>query len=314
MTAQRRPGRAGVWLVALAVAMAGCSVRAAGAQEPSVSLAGVIDFHTHTGPDSRPRSVDDLEAARSAKAAGMRGLVFKNHFTMTADRAALAMRHVDGIEIFGGVVLNRAVGGINVEAVQQMVQFSGGRGKVVWLPTFDAEDYVARQQSGAPFVSVVEAGRPVAGLADVFDLIAQHDLVLAMGHSSPEEVLVLLPEARRRGVRHIVITHVLGQGPTREQMRQMADAGAVMELDWYAVHQERRRIEDYVSLIADLGAEHFLMSSDLGQEGSPSHPDGLRAYIDALRGAGVSSQDIATMARHNPARLLGLEPDLPLEP
>ncbi len=71
-------------------------------------LAGVIDFHVHSGPDSRPRSLSDVEVARIAQRAGMRGLVFKNHFTMTADRAALAMEAVDGIEIFGGVVLNRA--------------------------------------------------------------------------------------------------------------------------------------------------------------------------------------------------------------
>ena len=53
----------------------------------TTDLDGVIDFHVHSGPDSRPRSVSDLEIARLARRAGMRGLVFKNHFTMTADRA-----------------------------------------------------------------------------------------------------------------------------------------------------------------------------------------------------------------------------------
>ena len=75
-------------------------------------------------------------------------LVFKNHYTMTADRAALAMQLVEGIEIFGGVALNRAVGGLNAEAVRQMTQFDGGRGKVVWLPTFDAEYCHERERRG----------------------------------------------------------------------------------------------------------------------------------------------------------------------
>lgn len=287
-----------------------CAGSPVGSQESTVSLAGVIDFHTHSGPDSRPRSVNDLDAVRGAKAAGMRGMVLKNHFTMTADRAALAMAEVDGIEVFGGVVLNRAVGGINVEAVQQLVQFSGGRGKVVWLPTFDAEYYVTRSEteSHGPYVSVLKDGRPVDGLEEIFTLVATHDLVLAMGHSSPEEVLMLLPEATRLGVRHIVITHVLGQSPTLGQMRHMAEAGAVMELDWYAVYQGRRTTAEYASLIAELGAENFLISSDLGQAGSPSHPDGLRTFIGALRDAGVPEEDIDTMARDNPARLLGLPP------
>lgn len=276
------------------------------AQEASVSLAGVIDFHAHAGPDSRPRSVSDGEAARAARAAGMRGLVFKNHFTMTADRAALAMEQVEGIEIFGGVVLNRAVGGLNVEAVRQMVAFSGGRGKVVWLPTFDAEHYVTREGSAGPFVSVVRDGRPAAALEAIFTLVAEHDLVLATGHSSPEEVLLLIPAAQRLGVRRILITHVFGQHPTREQMRRMAAAGAVLEIDWYAVHRGRRTVADYVSAIDDVGAEHFLISSDLGQEGSPLHADGLRTFIAALRDAGLADADIDVMARGNPARLLGL--------
>ena len=289
------------------VAVAVISVSAELAAQDSVSLAGVIDFHTHAGPDSRPRSVNDIDAARQARTAGVRGLVFKNHFTMTADRAALAMAQVDGIEIYGGIVLNRAVGGLNAEAVRQMVLFEGGRGKVVWLPTFDAEHYVQSHGSSDPFVSVVKDGRPVQALTDIFDSIAKHDLVLAMGHSSPEEVLLLIPEARRIGVKHILVTHVFGQGPTRIQMRRMAASGAVMELDWYAVYQGRRSVADYVSVIQEIGAEHFLISSDLGQRGSPSHTDGLRTFVRVLREQGISDGDIAVMAGGNPAKLLGLK-------
>ena len=271
-------------------------------------LGGIVDFHVHSGPDSRPRSVTDIEVARLARDAGMRGIVLKNHFTMTADRAALAMRQVDGLEIFGGLVLNRAVGGLNAEAVRQMVAFDGGRGKVVWLPTFDAENYVTSRGGTGGFVSVVEDGAPLPALTEIFQLIAEHDLVLAMGHSSPEEVLLLMPVAQRLGVRRILITHVFGQSPTREQMRGMADAGALLEIDWYAVHLGNLSLTDYVAAIREIGAEHFLMSSDLGQADSPLHTDGWRSYITALRDAGLSDDDIDLMARRNPARLLGLEP------
>ena len=295
------------WLAALAaVALAACGGEPQQAPEPAVSLAGVIDFHAHSGPDSRPRSVNDYEAARAAKAAGMRGLVLKNHFTTTAARAALTMARVDGLEIFGGLVLNRAMGGLNVEAVRHMVWDTGGRGKVVWLPTFDAEYYLTREESAEPFVSVVVDGRPAPELEEIFTLVAEHDLVLATGHSAPEEVLLLLPEMQRLGVRRILITHVFGQNATLEQMRSMADAGAVMEIDWLAVYSGGRTIDEYVEAINAIGAEHFLMSSDLGQATNPLHAEGLRAYIQALRGAGISDADIDTMIRVNPARLLGL--------
>ena len=300
----------GAWrrlAVAAACAMAvAAGVAAAGQTE--VSLVGVVDLHAHAGPDSRPRSVNDIEAARLAQAAGMRAILLKNHFTMTADRAAIAMAEVDGIEIFGGVVLNRAVGGINPEAVRQMATFSGGRGKVVWLPTFDAEHYVTEAGGGAPFVSVVENGGPVPAVLEVFDLIAEQDLTLAMGHSSPEEVLRLIPAAKERGVERILVTHVFGQDATMDQMREMADAGAIMEIDWLAVYSGNLPLEDYVTAINELGEFAFVMSSDLGQAGNPAHADGLRAYIRAMRDAGISTDAIDVMARRNPARLLGLDP------
>ena len=297
-----------VLLVTGAGMLAAGTVAPASGQQAEISLEGVVDLHFHTGPDSRPRSVDDIEASRLAAEAGLRAVLLKNHFTMTADRAALAMAQVDGVEIFGGLVLNRAVGGINPEAVRQMATFSGGRGKVVWLPTFDAEHAVTRDGGDGPFVSVLEDGEPVPAVLEVFELLAEHDLTLAMGHSSPGEVLRLLPEAKRLGVSRILVTHVFGQDASREQMRQMADEGAIMEIDWLAVYSGGHTIEDYVAAIRDLGAEAFFMSSDLGQEGNPVHPDGLRDYIRAMLDAGISETEIDIMARQNPARLLGLDP------
>ena len=300
-------------LVALALLLL---VSTAATQDAPVSLAGIIDFHTHAGPDSRPRSMDDIEAARQFKEAGLRGMVLKNHFTMTADRAALAMSQVEGVEIFGGVVLNRSVGGINPEMVRQMVAFDGGRGKVVWLPTFDAEfnEYrvgpdgnMAEPSPTDQVVRVLEDGEPVAALVEVFSLIGEHDLVLATGHVLPEEVLSLIPAAKAQGVRHILVTHPFHQHATIDQMRQLAAAGAVMELDWFAVHRGSYSVQDYVQAIREVGAEHYLISSDFGQEGNPTHIDGLRAFVRALQGEGVSDDEVDLMARRNPARLLGLD-------
>src|SRR5512143_3007561 len=53
------------------------------------SLAGAIDIHVHSAPDSTPRSVDAIEAAKLAHAAGMRAIVLKNHYDPTAGLAAI---------------------------------------------------------------------------------------------------------------------------------------------------------------------------------------------------------------------------------
>lgn len=86
---------------------------------PKVSPAvGVIDLHVHSHPDVFGRSMDDVDVAHMAKARGMRGFVIKNHVSETGSRAALAMKAVPGIEIFSGIVLNKAVGGVNPDAVE----------------------------------------------------------------------------------------------------------------------------------------------------------------------------------------------------
>src|SRR5580698_2524799 len=81
-------------------------------------LAGVIDIHVHSAPDSTPRKIDAIDLARLAKTRGMRGLVLKNHYEPTASLAYVVRKEVPGIEIFGGVDLNLSVGGMNPSAVE----------------------------------------------------------------------------------------------------------------------------------------------------------------------------------------------------
>jgi hypothetical protein len=106
------------------------------------SLAGVIDIHAHVAPESAifnfKRAFDAIEAAQIARIYGMRGIVLKVHYTETASWAYLVSQMVPGVEVFGGVVLNKAVGGINPVAVEAMAGVPGGRGRIVYMPTMDA--------------------------------------------------------------------------------------------------------------------------------------------------------------------------------
>ena len=112
---------------------------------PPVSpIKGLIDFHTHAAPDIFGRALDDDELATLAATRQMEAVVFKNHVTHTADRAFLVRKHVPGIKVFGGITLNHAVGGLNPQAVEWMWRMQGGFGRVVWFPTFDADNHVRR--------------------------------------------------------------------------------------------------------------------------------------------------------------------------
>src|SRR5947207_12917023 len=103
------------------------------------TLNGAIDMHAHADPDGVPRKLDAIDAAKLAKERGMRAIVLKNHYEPTASLAYIVRKEVPGIEVFGGIDLNRTVGGINPAAVERMTMVKGGWGRVVWMPTFDAE-------------------------------------------------------------------------------------------------------------------------------------------------------------------------------
>ena len=275
------------------------------------ALTGVIDIHAHSDPDSRPRSIDAIDLARLAKQRGMRGIVLKNHYESTAALAYVVRKEVPGIEIFGGIDLNRSVGGINPEAIERMVLLKGGWGKVIWMPTFDAENQVRDSKENRPFVSVAKDGRLLPEVQQVISLAAKYRLLPETGHSSAAEGLLIVREARRQGVQHIVVTHAM-KSPVRMTIPQMQEAsreGAFIELDYGGLlgANPEFQIADYTKAIRAVAPASCILSSDLGQPGNPSHPDGLAAFFDALRRQGFSQLEIDVMSKTNPARALGLQ-------
>jgi hypothetical protein len=273
-------------------------------------LTGVIDIHVHSGPDSTPRSIDAVDLARLAKERGMRALVLKNHYESTAALAYMVRMQVPGIEIFGGIDLNRSVGGVNPTAVERMVLMKGGWGRVVWMPTFDAENQVRFSKENRPFISVSKDGHLLPEVEQVIALVKKDQLTLETGHSSAEEGLMIVRGARRQGVQHVIVTHAMSP-PVRmtiPQMREAAREGAFIELVYGALlgANSELKIADYAKTIREVGPGSCILSSDLGQPMNPLHPDGLAAFFSALLKEGFSQSDIDLMSKTNPARALGL--------
>jgi hypothetical protein len=300
-------------LTTLAIAAVGARQSISPAPGPNAArdLRGAIDIHVHANPDNVPRSVDGLEAARQAKDKGMRAIVLKSHFDPTAGLAWLARKAVPGIEVFGGVDLNLPVGGMNVHAVDHMARVNGGFGRMVWMSTFDAENQIRANKSNAPFVRVSENGALLAETKAVIAAIAKHGFVLASGHVSAHEALLMFDEGRRAGVRSMVATHGMG-APTSltvEQARQAAKLGAFIEFTsgTLATANAQAKIDRLAEDIRAVGVEHAILSSDLGQGGNPLPVDGYATYMEALRKKGFTDQELDRMSKQNPARLLGLE-------
>ena len=309
--------------VLLALAATGALAQAGNPPPPpKISpAAGVIDMHVHSHPDVFGRNMDDIDIAQLAKAKGMRGILLKNHISETASRAALVMKVVPGIEVFGGIVLNKAVGGVNPDAVEWMHRVYGGRGKVVWLPTFESDKHVKTlAKPDARGLVVAPGGNVTPEMEAILKIIARENLVLATGHVHPEEIIAVVRRGRDLGVKNMLITHGLTNVPglTMAQAKQVADMGAVIEVCFlqflagpnaplaFLTHWTQINAKHVAQAVKEIGAKSLIVSSDLGQSGNMTHPDGIEAAIAAMKREGISDDDIDLMVRKNPARLLGL--------
>jgi hypothetical protein len=282
-------------------------------------IKGLIDFHTHAAPDIFGRAIDDDELAALAASRQMEAIVFKNHVTHTADRAWLVRKHVPGIKVFGGITLNRAVGGLNPQAVEWMWRMQGGYGRVVWFPTFDADNHVRKSGTAPSGLRVVdERGQVLAEARAILKICAAQRLVVQTGHASAEEALALIEAAREEGCDRVVVTHAQFDvvDMSLAQMKKAAAMGGKMELcallmltgpdsplEWMR-HAPRIPLADTAARIKAVGAQHFVLGTDLGQTGNPTPADGLQMFVTGLLAQGVTREQIETMGREVPGALL----------
>ena len=298
-------------LICICAALISPTGRAQTKPAQSESLTGVIDIHVHTAPDSTPRSIDAIDLARLAQSRGMRAIVYKNHYEPTADLAYLVHKVVPGIEAYGGIDLNLSVGGMNPAAVEKMAETTGHLGRFVWMSTFDSHAAVLAAKSDRPYVAVSRNGELLPETKAVLADIKKYDLVMATGHNSAEEGLMLIRESRRLGITRMVVTHAILPpiDMTIPQMQEAASLGAYIEFVYNGLTGASKAFTfaDYAKAIRAVGPEHCILSSDMGQPANPLHPDGLLIFFAGLQKEGITPAEIAQMSKTNPAHLLGLD-------
>lgn len=290
---------------------------------------GAIDLHCHVNPHVRPEihSQTALEYARQAREAGMRAIVLKDIGPPTTGTAAVVNAAVDGIDVFGSLVLNRCNGGINPEAVATALQHGDGA-RIIYMPTGDALNHAIKRERfyagvNPPVprdraISILDGGKLLAEVHEILEMVAQADRCLATAHLSPPEVMALVEAAREHGVRKIIVSHALWQmvGLSPAQLAQLASWGAFLEIEFclymplmYFIHGEPP-LDPRVAVrcIREHGAEHVILDSDLGQAYSPVPVEGYRMFLAGLLKCGLGEQEIRMTVSENPAALLGLGP------
>lgn len=279
----------------------------------------LIDTHFHSGPDVFGRVLDDEQGAELYRDRGMAAVVLKNHVVPTADRAWFVRKHLAGIKVFGGIALNAAVGGINPDAVEWSWRMQGGYGRCVWFPTIDSDHHVKHFKDAPEGIKVLGAdGKVLPAVRQVLQICARQKLVVNTGHISSAEALALIAAARDAGADRIIVTHAQFEvvNMTIEEMKKAAVMGAKLELcasgplmgpqahlPWMRAWRNVR-IQESVEAIKTIGPEHFVLGTDLGQSGNPTHADGLQMYVTDLMAQGITKEQIKIMGREVPGSLL----------
>jgi len=165
-------------------------------------------------------------------------------------------------------------------------------------------------------------------------LAANPQIYMDTGHVSVEEAIRLVELREKYGYQRVVVSSSVTKNAKTEQLKYMAGKGAFIELSFaaytapqmiplthYYVEKEYASIDEGMAKtpgsgireVADqieaLGPEHCIMSTDFGRYALSTPAEGLRQFIACMLDLGIRPEDIRTMVKTNPERLLGLEPE-----
>lgn len=273
----------------------------------------MFDLHVHAGPDVVARLGDDRRTLLWYEEAGYSGCVLKGHYDATMGRAAAAFEGLR-LRAYGGQALNQHVGGINPAAVAAALAMGA---RVIWMPTADAHTQEAAHlprlcRQEPRLEATTYAVPPVDWSAEertrqVVELVAEADAVLATGHLSAAEVAWLIPEARRAGVRRMLLTHpsYIVPAMSAAEARELTGDGCYAEVTAVQLlDQPGCTPESLSAFVAAVGCDRIVLSSDTGQPHNPTPPDALQLLVDSLERMGLDGGALRACASELPEALV----------
>lgn len=289
-------------------------------------LVGAIDNHVHTCPHINGRSIDVFQAVRQAAEAGMRGIGLMDNFANSSGIAALANRQLGhlGVEVFGGLIMEPTAGGISADAVRIALKLGydapGDGARFISLPTHHTRNIARMEGRTDAYVegclAIPESGPMPEALAEIFDLVAETDVVLNTGHVSGPEALRVVEAARAQGVTRILVP---ASHYDVETVRELAGMGAHVEFSFFfashatqtgLTHVDSARntvppvlAPEMTALIAAAPVEQVVLSGDCGVFLLPMPSDGLRQFLLLLESCGIARADLRRMVTENTGQL-----------
>lgn len=288
-------------------------------------LRGAIDCHVHACPHINARRLDVFDAVRQAAEAGMRGIGLMDNFGNSSGLAALARRQLGslGVDIWGGLIMEPAAGGLSVDAVRTALDYGYGPGtgaRFISLPTHHTRHIALSEGRRGVYLetclSVPETGPLPDPLPEILDLIAARDVVFNTGHVSGPEAVRTVEFAIERGVRRIlapcshfdpgVVGEIGGLGAYAEFsfffLSHATQAGLTH------VDAERHTVspvsaDRMIELVRAAGAARSVLSGDCGVYLLPPPVEGKRELLMLLETCGLDRAELRRMSADNPAAL-----------
>lgn len=117
--------------------------------------------------------------------------------------------------------------------------------------------------------------------------------------------------ARKAGVHKIVVTHPeyhIVDMDVEQQRRIVLDYDVLLEREYAQPVGSvfKNNLAENVEAIRAIGCEHFIIATDSGQTVMPYWYDALTESLDYYYDAGFTAEEMDTMTRSNPGRMLGI--------
>ena len=267
--------------------------------------------------------LDDFELVQEYEAAGLDGVAIKCHEFGTFYRAQIAQKYAvkgDKFKVYGTIVLNENVGGLNPCAVESalragaktvfMLTFCARHQHDIWAGDICYPHYSEEMLSGACETYTKEGIylfdendelRPE--VLEILALVRDYNAVISSGHISNREGLALFRKAHEMGCKKMVYQHI--DWRTCEMsvamQREMAELGVKMEKSFYEFDADRS-MKSF--LYTGTKPSDYVMSSDQGMFPALRALRGYACNVQEHLNHGVPAADLRVMLQDVPHFLM----------
>jgi hypothetical protein len=157
-----------------------------------------------------------------------------------------------------------------------------------------------------------EGGEVLPEVVEIMKMAAQKKVGIGLGHTDFKELLPLARMCRELGVRATLDHPLLELNKLLlDEMKELAALGVYVGTYCQpmipSLYQPVADPMETVRTIKAIGAERCIIGSDFGQVLHVDSIDGMRIFIRALLGFGITPGEIKLMLQDNPAKLMYLD-------